>query len=147
MKPQVIILSLTLLVMLSSACNTGNEKKAESASGPKIVKEFRDDGTLSSAKQVDSEGYIHGVRVNYYEDGRTVHSKITYEHGRKHGPAEWYFKDGTVGERTYFYYGKRKGITRRYHDNGNLREEVEYDLGEEVPGSKKEYDLSGNLKD
>lgn len=139
-----LILFLALLI-LNSACGPGNKNDKEESAKQELVKEYRDDGTLSSVRQVDSEGYVHGIKVNYYEDGKTVHSKVTYDHGRKHGAAEWYFKNGTVGERTSYHYGRKEGITRRYYKTGKLREEIEYVQGTEVPGSKKEYDSTGKL--
>ena len=114
---------------------------------------FRDGDALDPSRPIVSESGIHGlhtmvrrgdVKVNYYEDGKTVHSKVTYEHGRKNGPAIWYFKDGNVYEHVTFYQNRRHGLTRRYYQTGELMEEVTYETGEELPG-KKTYDKSGKL--
>jgi antitoxin component YwqK of YwqJK toxin-antitoxin module len=109
-----------------------------------MVKKRREDGTLSSINPVDEEGYVHGVKVNFYEDGVTVHSKITYEHGRKHGPAIWFFKNGKIYEHTTYFQNRKHGLTKRYYESGELKEEVEFNSGEELPGKKK-YTKAGEL--
>lgn len=143
------ILGLTLIALFSlSVISCKQEAKqndqAETTDQPKVVKKKRDDGTLSSLNPLDDEGYIHGVKVNFYEDGLTVHSKITYDHGRKHGPAIWFFKNGKIYEYTTYYQNRKNGLTKRYYETGELYEEVSYDAGEELAG-KKRYDKDGEL--
>jgi antitoxin component YwqK of YwqJK toxin-antitoxin module len=140
---------LLILVFISISAGCGSEKKdQQNTSGnleeTELVRRHRDDGTLSSISQTDDEGYLHGIRVNYYEDGKTIHSKVTYVHGRKHGPAVWYYKSGQIYERTHFHYGRREGVTKRYYEDGTLMEEVTYSQGEEMPG-KKQYNREGEL--
>jgi antitoxin component YwqK of YwqJK toxin-antitoxin module len=138
------VLLLTFLMGLG-ACNARTENSTrEEEDQPKMVKKYREDGTLSSLSPVDEEGMVHGVRVNLYEDGVTVHSKVTYEHGRKHGPAMWFFKNGRIYEHTTYYQNRRHGPTKRYYETGELYEETEYDSGEELPG-KKRYTKEGKL--
>ena len=138
-----------MMVLLSSAilsCSPGEkpEGQEQGKEASSVVKRYRDDGTLSSVSQVDKNDYVHGVKVNYYEDGKTVHSKVSYEHGRKHGPALWYYKNGQVYEHTSFHYGRRQGLTKKYYDTGELMEELMYDQGEVQPGEKK-YNRRGEL--
>jgi antitoxin component YwqK of YwqJK toxin-antitoxin module len=137
----ILILSLSILMI---SCNSGKEEseQARDENTPKVVKKRREDGTLSSMNPVDEDGYVHGVKVNFYEDGVTVHSKITYEHGRKHGPAVWFFKSGKIYEHTDFYQNRRNGLTKRYYETGELYEETSYEAGEELPG-KKRYNKAG----
>jgi len=138
------LLALTILMGLG-ACHTNTESSSQEVEDqPKMVKKYREDGTLSSLSPVDEEGMVHGVRVNLYEDGVTVHSKVTYEHGRKHGPAMWFFKNGRIYEHTTYYQNRRHGPTKRYYETGELYEETEYDSGEELPG-KKRYTKEGKL--
>lgn len=145
MRKAIQILVIILLTVGLSACSTGNkEDKSGQKEDSSIVKKRRDDGSLSSVNPVDEEGYVHGVKINYYEDGKTVHSRITYEHGRKHGPALWYYKNGQVHEHTAFYFGRKQGLTKKYYDTGELMEELTYEQGEVQPGSKK-YRKSGEL--
>ncbi len=146
MKKLVRIFTITALVSGFAACGSENKdnstKKEENRT--EYVKKRRDDGTLSSANPVDGDGYIHGVKVNYYEDGKTVHSKVSYEHGRKHGPAIWYYKNGQIHEHSNYYYNRKNGLAKRYYDTGELMEEVTFDTGEELPG-KKMYTKDGEL--
>ncbi len=137
---------LLILALLGGmgACKADKSQNLEEEDQPKMVKKRREDGTLSSINPVDEEGYVHGVKVNFYEDGLTVHSKVTYENGRKHGPAIWFFKNGKIYEHTQYYQNRKNGITRRYYETGELYEESNYDTGEELPGSKK-YTKEGKL--
>jgi len=139
----ILIFCLSILIV---SCNQGKETNDEAAdeNTPQMVKKRREDGTLSSLNPVDEAGYVHGVKVNFYEDGLTVHSKITYEHGRKHGPAIWFFKSGKIYEHTNYYQNRKNGLTKRYYETGELYEEITFDTGEELPG-KKTYDKAGNL--
>jgi len=130
---------IAFLISGAGSCGNGNNNQgyAEEDDQANIVRKRRDDGTLSSMNPVDEDGYVHGVKVNFYEDGRTVHSKVTYEHGRKHGPAIWYYRNGRVYEHTNFHYGRKQGLTRRYYDTGELMEELTYQQGEELPGKTR----------
>ncbi len=137
---------IILLTAGLSGCGTGNkENQKPGKEDSSIVTKRRDDGTLSSVTPVDEEGYVHGVKTNYYEDGKTVHSKVTYNHGRKHGPALWYYKNGQVHEHTSFHFGRKQGLTKKYYDKGELMEELTYEQGEVQPGTKK-YKRNGELK-
>ena len=146
MKKHLHLLLILCLSVLITSCNQGKEQTDQAAEEetPHMVKKRREDGTLSSMNPVDEAGYVHGVKVNFYEDGLTVHSKITYEHGRKHGSAIWFFKSGKIYEHTNFYQNRKNGVTKRYYETGELYEEVTFDTGEELPG-KKTYDKEGNL--
>ena len=146
MKKHFTLLLIFCLSTLMISCNHGKEDatQPDEADSPQVVKKKREDGTLSSLNPLDEEGYIHGVRVNFYEDGLTVHSKVTYEHGRKQGPAIWFFKSGKIYEYTNYYQNRKNGVTKRYYETGELYQEITYDAGEELPG-KKTYDKAGNL--
>jgi len=140
---------ILLILIISTgimACNSESRKSdsSENEDQSSMVKKRRDDGTLSSLNPLDEDGYTHGVKVLFYEDGITVHSKITYAHGRKHGPAIWFFKNGEIFEHTNFNYGRRNGLTKRYYETGELMEEVTFERGEELPGKKK-YTKEGKL--
>jgi len=145
MRNRISYLLAIVFMMGIGACNsdTGSSSQEEEDQ-PKTVKKRREDGTLSSISPVDDEGYAHGVKVNLYEDGLTVHSKVTYEHGRKHGPAIWFFKNGKIYEHTNYYQNRKNGLTKRYYETGELYEEINYDAGEELPGKKK-YTKEGKL--
>jgi antitoxin component YwqK of YwqJK toxin-antitoxin module len=143
------IFHLTLFTLLSISivsCNQETKQAAQTETGDqnKLVKKKRKDGTLSSINPLDEEGYVHGVKVNFYDDGLSVHSKVTYEHGRKHGPAIWFFKNGKIYEYSTYYQNRKHGVTKRYYETGELYEELSYDTGEEMPG-KKRYTKEGEL--
>ncbi len=112
MKKHLHLLLIFCLSILIGSCNQGKEQMEQPPEDntPKLVKKRREDGTLSSLNPVDDKGYVHGVKVNFYEDGVTVHSKITYEHGRKHGPAIWFFKSGKIYEHTTYFQNRRTGL-------------------------------------
>ena len=137
------LLLLTMAVGIF-ACKAGVPDTEVEGDQPKMVKKHREDGSLSSISPVDENGFIHGVKVNFYEDGLTVHSKVTYEHGRKHGPAIWFFQSGQIYEHTNYYQNRKNGLTKRYYETGELYEEASYDAGEKLPGSKK-YTKGGKL--
>jgi antitoxin component YwqK of YwqJK toxin-antitoxin module len=146
MKPALRIFLIVLLAAGIASCGPKGEDagKGSEKDQPSVVKKHREDGTLSSMNPVDADGYVHGVKVNYYEDGKTVHSKVSYEHGRKHGPAIWYYRNGQVYEHTSYHYGRKQGLTRRYYETGELMEELTYEQGEVLPGAKK-YRRNGEL--
>jgi antitoxin component YwqK of YwqJK toxin-antitoxin module len=145
MKGLILPIVISLIISGSTACSEPQKRADETGTQPKqkVVKKTRDDGSLSSVSQVDEKGFIHGIRVNYYNDGQTVHSKVTYNHGIKEGPAIWYYRDGKVFEHTSFADGKRDGLTRKYHKNGQLLSECEYKTGNPLPGLV-EYNEDGS---
>lgn len=150
-SPMKKLIHFAFSILISTAiisCDSGNKNGSPEAEKdqdkPAMVRKKRDDGTLSSINQVDEDGYVHGVKVNFYEDGKTIHSKVSYLHGRKHGPAIWYFKSGKIYEQTEFFQNRKHGLSRKYYESGVLFEEVSYNTGLELPG-KKIYDKEGKL--
>ena len=111
MKKHLHLLLISCLSILIFSCNQGKEQTEQPVEGdaPHVVKKKREDGTLSSLNPVDEQGYVHGVKVNFYDDGLSVHSKVTYEHGRKHGPAVWFFKSGKIYEHSNYYQNRKNG--------------------------------------
>ena len=138
------LLFFAFIIGIGACKSDRSTSQQEEEDQPKMVKKRREDGSLSSINPVDEEGYVHGVKVNFYEDGLTVHSKVTYEHGRKHGPAIWFFKNGKIYEHTNYYQNRKNGVTKRYYETGELFEETHYDTGEEQP-DKKRYTKEGKL--
>jgi hypothetical protein len=104
----------------------------------------RDDGTRSSVNQVDANGMVHGMRVTYYPDGKTIYSKHSFDHAVKQGPSVWYYRSGQVFKHINYKDGKKDGPARVYYKNGNLTAEFEYKNGKVLPGMK-EYDREGKL--
>lgn len=146
MKKQFNLLLTIFISLMIVSCNRGKEQPEQSAdeNSPHVVKKRREDGTLSSLNPVDSAGYLDGVKVNFYEDGLTVHSKVTYEHGSKEGPAIWFFKSGKIYEYSTYEDNRKEGVSRRYYETGELYEEVPFEAGKELPG-RKTYDKEGKV--
>lgn len=143
MKKTIHLFALLSLIIGLSSCAPDRKKEVENQEEiPSMIRKYNDDGTLSSINPVDKEGYVDGVKINYYEDGKTIHSKVTFEHGRKHGPAIWYYKNGQVHEHTSYYFGRKQGLTKKYYPTGELMEELTYEQGEVQPGARK-YDRQG----
>ncbi|MCK5692712.1 MAG: hypothetical protein KAI08_07675 [Bacteroidales bacterium] len=137
---------LLLLLSLSISCkrSTNPEEVLNSENKAETVVKRRDDGTVSSVNQVNENNRVHGVRATYYEDGKTLYSKQTYDRGKKQGPATWYYMNGKVFKRTNFEDGKRHGLTRVYYKDGSLSAEFESENGNVLPGLK-EYKEDGSL--
>lgn len=135
MKKISYFLLISILALGLTACqhsqggSSGNKNDA-----PKTVKKTRDNGTLSSITQVDGDDFAHGIRVNYYEDGKTVRSKTTFVHGSKEGPAILYYKNGQIFEHCGFHDGKKHGLSKKYHKNGKMAASCEFNKGEALPG-------------
>jgi antitoxin component YwqK of YwqJK toxin-antitoxin module len=139
-----ILLFLMVLTAFSCQPSSHGEGAAAGEDGDSLVFRKRDDGTISSVNQVDEEGKVHGLRVTYYQDGRTVYSKQSFQHGTKQGPAAFFYTNGQLFKQTNFKDGKREGLTRVYYRDGSLAAEFESDQGLVLPGLK-EYDRSGRL--
>ena len=137
---------LFLLVLTAFSCQPSSHGAGAAAGedGDTLVFRKRDDGTISSVNQVDEEGKVHGLRVTYYQDGRTVYSKQSFQHGIKQGPAVFYYNNGRIFKETSFENGKRQGMTRVYYKDGSIAGEFESEQGQVLPGLR-EYDRSGRL--
>lgn len=141
---QIVFLFLICAVALS--CARSDEAIKEKSDDPEanIVYKRRKDGSISSANQVDENNVVHGIRVTYYGDGKTVRSRISVERGIKQGPSIKYYYNGQVYEHISFKDGEKHGLCRKYHKNGQLLAEFEYSNGLALPGLK-EYGKDGVL--
>jgi antitoxin component YwqK of YwqJK toxin-antitoxin module len=139
-----VLISLILWLSFSGVQTCKKRADISPELSPGTVVRKRDDGSISSVNQVDDMGRVHGIRVTYYADGRTIHSKVTVNHGRKHGPSLKYYANKQVFEHSSYEVGKKHGLTRKYYKNGNLQAELEYEHGRVNPGLK-EYDKDGSL--
>ena len=128
------------------SCGRPSREETESAGRTEshVAVKKRADGSISSVNQVDDLNRVHGVRVTYYEDGKTVYSKTTFEHGIKNGPLVRYYRNGQMFEHTRFNHGKANGPTRKYYMNGDLMAEFSSENGLVLPGLK-EYARDGTL--
>jgi hypothetical protein len=141
-----IFLTLLGWLTLTLSCNQpfSAPEKSPDLRPDKTIRKKRADGTLSSVNQVDEEGRVHGLRVTYFEDGKTVYSKFNFSHGQKQGPSIRYYRNGQIFEHTEFELGKKHGLSRKYHKDGTLLSECHYEEGHALPGLK-EYREDGTL--
>jgi len=112
--------------------------------GNGVVVRKRDNGTTSSVNPVDEMNRVHGVRVTFYANGRTIYSRTTFSHGIKNGPAVRYYRNGQVFEHSGYLDGKKHGPVRKYYMDGTLMAEFECEQGVVLPGLK-EYTRDGTL--
>ena len=139
-----ILISMMLWANFSCMYFEKKEKDTIPDPGSEVVIKKRDDGTLSSVNQVNDRGVVHGIRTTYYADGKTIYSRLTFNHGIKQGPSIWYYNNGQVFKHVNFNHGKRHGLTRKYHRSGKLLAEIECENGNVLPGLR-EYDKDGTL--
>lgn len=132
------------LIFISCRHYSASSESQLSDPQKEVLIKRRPDGTLSSVNQIDKNGWVHGIRVTYYSDGKSIYSKTTLIHGIKNGPFIRYYKNGQIFEHTAYENGKKHGLARKYYKNGNLLAQYEYSSGNVLPGLK-EYDRKGIL--
>lgn len=140
------IVFLLFILAAAFSCVRSDEAVEEDSDDQEsnVVFKRRKDGTISSANQVDENNMVHGMRVSYYGDGKTVRSRISVERGIKQGPAIKYYNNGQVFEHINYKDGEKHGPCRKYHKNGQLLAVFEYNNGITLPGLK-EYGTDGVL--
>jgi len=141
----LFLISYISISLFTNTCNHSTNKQEEATvdGQPNTIVKRRDDGTVSSVNQVDELGRVHGVRVTYFSDGKTIFTKFTFKHGKKEGASVRYYDNGQIFEHASFKGGKRDGLTRKYHKSGELLAEFKYRDGIALPGLL-EYDITGN---
>ena len=97
-RPGICFL-LSLLILWPCLSCRPDARTETSMTGEKeqeVLIKRREDGSISSVNQIDSMGYVHGLRVTYYADGKTVYSKTQLNHGIKDGAYIRYYDNGQV---------------------------------------------------
>ena len=113
------------------------------------ILEWKDDGTKISIKKYNNK-LLNGKSIFYHSNGN-LSSVKTYKDDKLHGEYVDYFVDGESrakgkmvsgemhGVWTFWFHNKRKelecefdwgtmiGVAKIYHDNGSLKEEINYD--------------------
>jgi hypothetical protein len=142
--------SLTCMVLLVCILCASCKQDVASGSGqhdtPKseVLIKKRKDGTISSINQIDENGIVHGSRVTFYADGKTVYYRLTVNHGIKNGPFIRYFKNGQIYLFVRYRNGEKHGQARKYYKDGSLMAEYAYDHGIRLQ-DLKEYNRDGTL--
>jgi len=142
-------LAFGILACSRSAGPKGDGSKdpaGDKFSDPEIVYKYRGDGTISSVNQVDQEGRVHGTRLTYFPDGKTIYEKLSFEHGIKQGTCIKYYNNRQVFEMSTFENGQKHGPQRKYYKTGELLAVYAYENGHALPGLK-EYTKDGILID
>ena len=125
------------MAVITASCSRPAVPGEDPQDEPRVVVKRRSDGTISSINEVNDYDQIHGTRVSYYRDGKTVYSKQSVQHGQKHGPSVWYYENGNIFEEASFESGKRHGPHRKYHKTGELLADYAYENGHPLPGLKE----------
>lgn len=73
--------------------------------------------------------------LDYDDDNKNFHE----------GEATWYYPDGSVEQKRYYYNNKINGKNSYYHENGELKEERTYDYGI-LNGTYKQWYKTGKNK-
>ncbi len=97
--------------------------------------------------KVEEGSYIddrkEGEWVKYHNDGSTPKLKGTYENNRPSGPYVKFWPDGKVREEGEFTKNKYKGNLKRFHKNGVLEYESNYNGEGKEQGTVKYYYANG----
>ena len=100
----------------------------ESENKPKgVVKDFYIDGQLQSE--------FTAVYLDYDDEGKNFHE----------GEATWYFKNGKIEQKRYYFNNKINGKNTFYYDNGQISSEANYHDGT-LNGNQQQWYLTGNRK-
>ena len=100
----------------------------ESDNKPKgVVKDFYISGQLQSE--------FTAVYLDYDDEGKNFHE----------GEATWYFKNGKIEQKRYYFNNKINGKNTFYYDNGQMAQEINYSLGV-YDGLYQQWYKTGKLK-
>lgn len=106
--------------------------------------------TKKGSNQKASEGNYadnkkHGLWKTYYPGGALL-SEITYNMGRKQGPAKIYHENGTLAEEGVWKHNKWVGEYKSYYPDGQLAVHWEYNEEGNRDGRQLYYHKNGNIK-
>lgn len=100
----------------------------ESDNKPKgLVKDFYISGQLQSE--------FTAVYLDYDDEGKNFHE----------GEATWYYKNGKIQQKRYYYNNKINGKNTFYYDNGQIAQEANYNHGV-LNGMYQQWYKTGRLK-
>ncbi len=100
----------------------------ESDNKPKgVVKDYYISGQLQSE--------FTAIYLDYDDEGKNFHE----------GEATWYFQNGKIEQKRYYYNNKINGKNTFYYDNGQISQEANYDSGD-YNGSYQQWYKTGKPK-
>lgn len=92
-----------------------------------IIKDYYISGELQSE--------FYAVYIDYDDEGKNFHE----------GEAIWYYKNGKIEQKRYYYNNKINGKNTFYYENGQLAQEIHYDHGD-LNGSYKQWYQTGKIR-
>ena len=107
-----------------------------------LRKSFRADGSVQSEVMFEN-GIAIGRSTSYNAEGKVI--EVTdYESGEVHGKRTQYWPDNpdVVRRAILYVHGKVHGITREYHENGQLSKEMPFKNGV-LHGKERHFDEEG----
>ncbi|MCY1723008.1 hypothetical protein OU798_21855 [Prolixibacteraceae bacterium Z1-6] len=152
MKPNLIFAVVAVVLMIS--CATNPNKNPESQPEPEdngiqiVYKPYKNTKDLIEYEipVVRGTSIKHGVQKRFYRNG-SLYSTIPYVAGNREGKAFTYYMSAegvspVVWKEQPYEKNKLHGICKRYHEDGTLQAEYEFQDG--LPGvGLKEYLKSG----
>lgn len=129
MKKYLVHILLSLLLV--SSCSIDGEHK-----------EYDSNGNLSTIKNYQN-GKLHGAFIEI--SGRDTTAITYYKNGIIDSLIITYFKDGNIKTYIEMEEDKQHGITKYYHPNNQLHQEVEWKEGY-VDGLEVFYYKNGNIE-
>lgn len=102
---------------------------------------YPSEGKIEEGSYVDDRK--EGEWVKYHSDGSTPKLKGTYENNRPSGPYVKFWPDGKVREEGSFERNKYSGSLKRYHKNGVVEYESNYNSEGKEQGTVKYYYANG----
>lgn len=114
-----------------------------------IIKGYMSEEMDFSANATVEEGnYINnfkeGLWKKYYPDG-TIHSEITYVNDRPYGPYTIYYDNGQVEEKSTWHRNKNVGEFKRFHENGEPQQEFFFADSGKRNGVQRYFHENGQL--
>ena len=92
----------------------------------KIEKLFYENGLFRERFYTKSDqGLKHGFRQLWHNNGQ-IELVITYENGKKHGPATIYNENGQPTMEKYFIQDYEDGIVIEWYKTGQIRRRINY---------------------
>lgn len=91
------------------------------------------------------DGKIHGVVLEWYENGKNKKYKIFYNKGSINGKCIKWYRNGKLEKIEQYRKGKLHGKSKLWYNNGNIMEINPYYLGR-LHGKSKSWKVTGQKR-
>jgi len=115
-----------------------------------LFTDYFKDGTVKSKVEYAqgtrtdvTEGVKDGLEEIFYNSGELAY-KVKNVEGKRHGPLDWYDREGNHLEVLHYKMGERHGENKIFYADGKLRSDVTY-IDDKKEGYKKDYFSTGEL--